>query len=130
MTENNLILLAEDDEDDQELIKIAFEKVASHHILKIVQNGQEVLNALAQQSQLPCLILLDLNMPLMNGIQTLQALSRESRYLSIPKIILTTSGTAENKEVSISNGAADYFVKPPTMREFVITAQKILTYCQ
>ena len=130
MSNNNFILLAEDDEDDQELIRMAFRKVTARHIFKIVSNGKEALETLSEQANLPCLIVLDLNMPLMNGIQTLKALKDDPKFEKIPKVILTTSDNEENRKVSYFNGAVDYFVKPDTLPELVSTAQKILTYCR
>jgi CheY-like chemotaxis protein len=130
MAQRNFILLAEDDEDDQELIRLAFSKVTDRHTFEIVNNGQEVLDALALESNLPCLIILDLNMPVLNGMQTLAALESESRFAKIPKVILTTSENEDNKKRSYSLGAIDYFVKPSTVTEFIKTANKILSYCQ
>ncbi len=129
MEERNFILLAEDDEDDQELIKMAFTRAASDREIKIVNNGHEALQTLAHLQALPCVIVLDLNMPLLNGIQTLQALNEEGRFKKIPKVILTTTDEESNKTTSYQYGAVDYFVKPHTMKEFVATVQKILSYC-
>jgi CheY-like chemotaxis protein len=127
---NNFILLAEDDEDDQELIAIAFSKVTSEHVFEIASNGQELLERLQKHSNLPCLIILDLNMPVLNGIQTLMALNTIPKFKNVPKVILTTSDNNENKMKSFSNGAVDYFVKPARMTDFISTAQKMLTYCE
>ena len=129
MGKNNFILLAEDDEDDQELIALAFSKITSDHKFEIANNGQELLERLQAHSNLPCLIILDLNMPVLNGIQTLAALNTDPRLHKVPKIILTTSDNDDNKKKSFSNGAVDYFVKPSTMNDFISTAQKMLTYC-
>lgn len=125
----NFILLAEDDEDDQELIRMAFRRITSNHDIKIVNNGQELVEALLKQHNLPCLIVLDLNMPLLNGIQTLQALTVDPRFARIPKVMLTTSDDEDNKKNSYSNGAVDYFIKPNTIKEFVLAAEKMLAYC-
>ena len=129
MHTENFILLAEDDEDDQELIQIALKRVASDHVVRIVSNGQELLNVLAGEKHLPCLIILDLNMPLVDGIQTLRVLGHDPKYAHIPKVILTTSDSENNKNISYFYGALDYFVKPSSMKELVTTAEKILTYC-
>lgn len=129
MVMKNFILLAEDDEDDQELIRMAFRKITSNHDIKIVNNGQEAVEALLQHHNLPCLIILDLNMPLLNGIQTLQALTLDPRFAHIPKVMLTTSDDEDNKKNSYSNGAVDYFIKPNTMKEFVLAAERMLAYC-
>lgn len=129
MPSNNFILLAEDDEDDQELIKIAFSKVTEQHQFKIVSNGQELLTSLSEQDNLPCLIILDLNMPILNGIQTLMALKKEPKFEKVPIVVLTTSDHEDSKRRSISNGAIDYFVKPSNMKDLIATAQRMLTYC-
>lgn len=129
MAQKHFILLAEDDEDDQELIQLAFSKVTKEHEFKIVSNGQEVLDVLSRQSDAPCMIILDLNMPVLNGIQTLKELQKEPRYKKIPIVILTTSDNDENKKSSYSSGAADYFVKPSSMKDLVVAAKKMLTYC-
>ncbi|HEU5145383.1 MAG TPA: response regulator [Chryseosolibacter sp.] len=129
MAQKNLILLAEDDEDDQELIRLAFSKVTQEHDFKIVNNGQELLDALSRQGDMPCMIILDLNMPLLDGLQTLNEIKKEPKYTKIPIVIFTTSDSDDNKRNSYSSGAADYVIKPSTMKEFVSAAQKILTYC-
>lgn len=123
------IFLAEDDEDDQELIRLAFTKLRSKHQLEIVNNGQEMLDALEGQSTFPCLIILDLNMPILNGIQTLKELKENPRFSKIPKVILTTSDSEENKSKCYSYGATDYFIKPSRVTEIVTTIEKIVSYC-
>ena len=130
MMSRNFILLAEDDEDDQELIQMAFSKITSDHDFKIVNNGQEALDVLLRHENLPCLIILDLNMPVLNGLQTLKALRHEDKYRKIPIVILTTSDSDDVKQTSWSNGASDFFVKPASLKELVLTAEKILTYCR
>jgi CheY-like chemotaxis protein len=127
---HTFILLAEDDEDDQELIRLAFKRANPGHNLKVVANGREVLDTLVLQSSLPCVIILDLNMPVLNGIQTLAALQEEPRFRKIPKVMLTTSDSEDSRQMSYLNGAIEYFVKPANMSEFVRTAEKILSYCQ
>lgn len=130
MASSNFILLAEDDEDDQELIRMAFSKVTADHHFKIVSNGQELLSELSQQNKLPCLIIIDLNMPVLNGFQTLMALNKEPKFEKVPKVVLTTSDHDDSKRRSFSHGAVDYFVKPSNMQDLITTAERILTYCQ
>jgi CheY-like chemotaxis protein len=69
-------------------------------------------------------------MPVLNGMQTLKQLQKEPRFKKIPTVIFTTSDNAETKKTSHLSGAADYFVKPSSMKDFVSTAQKMLTYCR
>lgn len=130
MSKNNFILLAEDDEDDQDLIRMAFSRVDGNYDFEIVNNGQAVLDALTSSEKMPCLIILDLNMPKLNGLQTLIALTNDPKFQNVPKVILTTSDNDDNKRKSLSHGAADYFVKPASMKDLVATAQRMLTYCK
>lgn len=130
MVPKHFILLAEDDEDDQELIHMAFNKVTSEHDIKFANNGQEALDILQRHSVLPCLIILDMNMPMMNGLQTLKALRSEPKFAKVPIVILTTSDREDIRKKSYTDGAADYFIKPVSFKDFVITAQKMLTYCR
>lgn len=126
-----MILLAEDDEDDKELIKLAFEEVSAGQSLYFASNGQEALDYLIrlQEKDLPCLIVLDLNMPVLNGIQTLEALNKMPKFKNIPKIVFTTSDSDEDKIRCLSKGASDYVVKPSNLREIMKTVENMLRYC-
>ncbi len=126
-----MILLAEDDEDDQELIAIAFDKVVPKHRFHITNNGQEALEYLSAlpEKSLPCLIMLDLNMPILNGFQTLDALKQDTRYQHIPKVVFTTSDSEEDKAACLARGAKDYVVKPHSMKGIVKTIESLLNYC-
>jgi CheY-like chemotaxis protein len=127
-----MVLLAEDDEDDQELITLAFNKATSKHRLHIANNGQEALEYLSNLSaqHLPCLIVLDLNMPVLNGVQTLEALTKNDRYQDIPKVIFTTSDSSDDRAKCLAIGANDYVVKPHNMKEIVNTIANLLQYCR
>src|SRR5687768_3493080 len=116
MVPKHFILLAEDDEDDQELIHMAFNKVTSEHDIKFANNGQEALDILQRHSVLPCLIILDMNMPMMNGLQTLKALRSEPKFAKVPIVILTTSDREDIRKKSYTDGAADYFIKPVSFK--------------
>lgn len=126
-----MILLAEDDEDDREFIKIAFKKASSKHTIHIADNGQEALDYLFHlpEEDFPCLIVLDLNMPILNGLQTLEVLNSRPKFKGIPKVIFTTSDSDEDKLRCLSRGASDYVVKPYNMTEIVKTVEKMLSYC-
>jgi CheY-like chemotaxis protein len=123
------ILLAEDDEDDQEFIKVAFQKASLNYHLDIAENGQQVLEYLVSQQHLPCLIILDLNMPVMDGFETLEALNQKSEFKEIPIVILTTSNSESDKKRCFSKGATDYLVKPNNMTEIVKTVESIVRHC-
>ena len=126
------VLLAEDDEDDKEFISLAFSRVSSNHLLYIANNGKEVLDYLSgvSDSGYPCLIVLDLNMPILNGLQTLEALKDREELKGIPKVIFTTSESEEDKKRCLLKGATDYLVKPSNMQEIEKTVEKMLHYCE
>ncbi|MGZ5248126.1 MAG: response regulator [Flavitalea sp.] len=126
-----MVLLAEDDEDDKEFIRLAFEKVAAKQRLHIADNGQEALNFLIplKENDLPCLIVLDLNMPVLNGLQTLEALKKIPKFQKIPIVIFSTSDNTEDKSRCLSQGAVEYLVKPSSLTDIVKTVGGMLQYC-
>jgi CheY-like chemotaxis protein len=133
MNENLLIiLLADDDEEDLELIEdaiLAWEPSASLHKHT---NGKDVIEFLhgSEDHDLPCLIILDYNMPELNGSQVLQLMSKHNRYEHIPKVVLSTSAAPMHIHECITNGAAEYFVKPDSMDALKNVARKMLDYCR
>lgn len=126
------ILMADDDFEDLELIEDAITKLEPDADLYKVMNGQAVIDFLANQSdtKLPCLIILDYNMPELNGSEVLAAIRKEKRYELIPKVILSTSNTPAYIHECLKNGAAEYFVKPDNVRDLANVAKKMLTYCK
>ena len=131
MRESYTILLADDDPDDQELILHAFAEVSTSFNLHIVHDGKEVIDFLASTSdnKLPCLIVLDYNMPELNGAQVLQKLTDNKRYEKIPKIILSTSGNPKYIQDCLRKGANAYRVKPDSFVQLIGLAKEMLDMC-
>jgi len=127
-----VIVLAEDDEDDQLFIELAFKKVNPEQPFYIASNGRDVVNYLTslKNDELPCLIILDLNMPVLDGWETLEEINRHKRFDKIPKVIFTTSDIPEHKEKSLRNGAVDYMVKPSNMTDIFKSIDKMIGYCR
>ena len=125
------ILLADDDPDDQELIINAFSKVSKEHDLHIVNDGKEAIDFLSSSADtmLPCLIVLDYNMPQMNGSEVLQKLKNDSRYKNIPKVILSTSNNPKYIEDCLVKGANAYRVKPDSFNQLVSIAKEMMMLC-
>ena len=95
------ILLADDDPDDRSIIMDAMEVMNAGGWMKFAENGQKVLDILEEEfgaDNTPQLIVLDLNMPKMNGTQTLGHLKRDDRFKNIPVIIYSTSINPLEKE--------------------------------
>ncbi|MBF7073421.1 response regulator [Glaciecola sp. MH2013] len=118
--EPNLILMADDDEDDRMLAKDAMEAAGASYSCHTVADGQELLDYLRCEGQyrdkaptdLPSVILLDLNMPILDGRQTLKQLKADTRLSSIPVVILSTSAESDDINEGYCLGASSYMVKP------------------
>lgn len=126
------ILAADDDLEDLELIEDAFASLEPDISLHKVTNGRAVIDYLNNRSDqdLPCLIILDYNMPELNGSQVLAKISKEKRYDNIPKLVLSTSSAPIHIHECMVNGAADYYVKPNSLRELETLAKKMLSFCK
>jgi CheY-like chemotaxis protein len=125
------ILLGEDDADDEELLKELFASVDGAFSLVFVNNGRKLVEYLykAPDDALPCLIVLDYNMPELNGEEILKELKRNARFAHIPKIIWTTSRSDSYKRRCLDAGADDYIVKPASVNELVETIRYMMSFC-
>lgn len=120
------VLLLEDDTVDAMTVKEAAKELNVANPLVNFVNGEEALEYLQKQANpKPCVILLDLNMPRMNGIEFLKIIKADSELQCIPVIALTTSKSDSDKRQCFDNGIAGYIVKPAHYDEFV-KAFKIL----
>jgi len=107
------VLLIEDDEDDQLFFREAIDELHIHIKLSTAANGQEAIMLLTHATQLPDLIIMDINMPCMNGMDCLQMLKTHARFQSVPVVIFTTSQNPSDKQKALALGAAHFCVKPP-----------------
>lgn len=132
MEQHLSILIADDDLEDLELIEDAIMRHNPSTILHKLNNGKSVIDFLMNRpdNELPCLIMLDYNMPELTGLQVLSTLKDNERYLHIPKIILSTSSTPIHIHECITNGASEYFVKPNNLKELDALMLKVLGYCK
>ncbi len=128
---SKLILIGEDDIDDQEFLKEIFASIDQSFSIIFRFNGNELLAYLdsCDDEHLPCLILLDYNMPGLNGVEILTELKNRERYHSIPKIIWSTSKSATYKNLCLEMGAQDYLVKPSNVNELVEVCRYMLSSC-
>lgn len=125
-----LILLADDNPDDQSFIRDAFAYVNANVRLDIVDNGYDLLQHLktTPEKELPSLVVLDYNMPKMNGAEVLQALLKEPRYQHIPKLMLSTSFYQAHVDNCINIGADGYLIKPDNLFSWKKIALNMLAY--
>jgi CheY-like chemotaxis protein len=126
------ILLADDDLDDQELLEEAFLQIDPSAQIHTVSSGTEVFDYLknCNDTDLPCLIVLDYNMPFLTGPQILEAINQQTRYQHIPKLIWSTSDGLHYRQLSKEKGAIEYFHKPLNYEGMKILASKMLRFCQ
>jgi CheY-like chemotaxis protein len=123
------ILLVEDDQVDVMTVLRALKEIKVANPVVNVENGEEALRYLRDpERDKPCIILLDLNMPIMNGIEFLEVMKHEPLLRRIPVVVLTTSEEQQDKIHSFDLGVAGYIAKPVDYRQFVEVMRTIDAY--
>ena len=123
------ILLVEDDRVDAMTVKRSLREINVTNRLEIVGNGEEALEYLQDNNnERPCIILLDLNMPKMNGIEFLKVVKEDDRLRMIPVVVLTTSKNDQDRVESFKMCVAGYMIKPVNYVQFVETMKMIDLY--
>lgn len=124
------ILLVEDNEGDILLTLEAFEESKFHTQVSVARNGQEALDFLNKTGefsdvQRPDLILLDINIPIFNGLEVLEEIKQDESLKKIPVIMLTTSSNQKDIERAYKNYCNSYVKKPLEMEDFMEAVLKI-----
>ena len=122
------ILLIEDDTIEVMKFKRTLNTLQLDHSLTIADNGESAMDILLTGDLLPELIILDLNMPKMNGIEFLQALKGNNKLYHIPAVILTTSTNQNDIIACYRAGIAGYMIKPLKYEDYVANIEKLLAY--
>ena len=130
------ILMADDDPDDRQLTKEAFEESHLANDLRFVEDGEELLDYLNHRGKYaapgaapwPGLILLDLNMPRKDGREALQEIKADPRFRGIRVVIMTTSKAEEDVVRSYDLSAASYITKPVTFERLVEVVKTLGKY--
>jgi CheY-like chemotaxis protein len=137
MTKNTVtILLAEDDYDDRYLISEALDESGVETQLLIVENGEDLLDYLKGRGNysnrdkypMPTLILLDLNMPLMDGREALAEIKKDRDLRRIPIVVLTTSQAEEDVQATYDLGITGFITKPMTFSGLVDVMKSVGNY--
>ena len=128
MSENLLFMLIDDDEDDQEFFTLALEESSPDISCVVAGNGIEGLHMLHSGMQLPDIIFLDLNMPMMGGKECLIELKRSELLKHIPVVIYST--TSDSFEIGdlLNLGAEECVSKPAKLSEVSAIQQKFATF--
>ncbi|MBL0744278.1 response regulator [Chryseolinea lacunae] len=120
------IYLADDDADDRMLFEEALREVSARARLTLAHDGQELLAMLGEETRVPDVIFLDLNMPRKNGIECLQELKQSPKLKHIPIVIFSTSSQPETVDKVYAGGAHFYVPKPRTYGVLKNVIHKIL----
>jgi len=125
----------EDNEDDVLIAQRAFREFKVINEVQVARDGQEALDMLAGAGRhsgkkpfRPALILLDITLPLMDGMTVLKRLKADTALRGIPVVMLTTSSRHEDIVRSYENGAASYITKPAALEEFLELARRFEMY--
>lgn len=131
--ENKIILYVDDDEDDRELLKEAIESANPGVEVALAHNGLEALAYLSARNesdlQLPCLIVLDINMPFLDGRETFERIKKEQRLQQVPIIVFSSSEKPADKQLFNSFGI-DYFTKPTSLSYMNQIVNHMINVCR
>lgn len=124
------ILYVDDDIDDLFLISEAFEKYTNHLTVVHADNGAEGLKTLEKlQENLPCLLIIDINMPVMDGKEMLVKLREDSKFKDLPVIMFSTSGSQKDKQFA-EDYEAEFISKPASYSELRSLVEQFVSKCR
>jgi two-component system response regulator len=130
------VLLVEDNPDDLELAQLAFQRGRFANTVDVARDGAEALEHLfcegryadRDSAELPRLVLLDIKLPFVDGIDVLRSIKSDPRTKHIPVVMLTSSGQDRDLHACYALGANSYIVKPVDMEQFLNAVQNIGLY--
>jgi two-component system response regulator len=126
------ILLVDDNIDDIDLTILALKKNNIMNVVEVAKNGEEAIELLhAEENQLkplPSIVLMDINMPKMNGLEALKRIRSHPRTSALPVVILTSSKEEQDIIDGYGNGANSYIRKPVDFLKFVDAVKQLGVY--
>jgi CheY-like chemotaxis protein len=126
MHTHNRILLVDDDPDDLEIFISAFKEIQPAIICLTANNGVEALDYLIQSAPPPSLVLMDVNMPVMNGLECLAEIKKINEFKSIPVVMLTTSNDPPSRKQSLKLGAKLFLTKAAALNDIKSQLRMVL----
>ena len=132
MSKKYTILYCEDDDDDLLIISDAFEKYTEDLRIHHARNGHEgleILKSMSEEQKLPCMIILDINMPLMDGKQALREIRKVKDYSNIPIVVFSTSQSEKERRFVESLGA-EFIAKPETYINLEAVVKAFVDKCK
>ena len=126
------ILCVDDDSDDLQLLHETLKDTREDFEVIEAHNGKQaidMLHRLRNDGTQPCLIILDINMPVLNGKETLSLIKKDEGLKNIPVVVFTTSGSDSDKNFCGVHGV-EMVTKPPNFQNFKNVVQKLLRFCE
>jgi len=123
-----VILLVEDNADDEELTRRAFKKNNLRNELVVARDGQEALDYLFTNNRRPHVVLLDLKLPKVDGLEVLRRMRADERTRWVPVVVLTSSNEERDLVASYELGVNSYVRKPVDFTEFLEAARQLGMY--
>ena len=128
MTSSRSILLVEDNPDDEHLTIRALRRGAISNEILVARDGEEALNLVFSLNPLPCVVLLDLKLPKVDGLEVLRQIRAHERVCVLPVVILTSSSEDRDIVESYSLGANSYVRKPVEIDPFTEAVRQLGLY--
>ena len=127
----NLVVYADDDKDDLELVQDSFAQYSNNVEVVTFLNGSQTLSflfGLQKTEPTPCLIILDINMPILNGKEVLVKLRQTERYANVPVVLFTTSSQPIDKSFAKQYNAG-FITKPLGIKQMEIITDQFIDHC-
>ena len=131
-TSSRTILCVDDDSDDRDLVCTVIQKLDPNIVFMHAENGlvaHKILSQAKLKNEFPCLIILDINMPLMDGKQTLVRIKKDPSLNEIPVVMFSTSSSALDKAFCSQYGV-ELITKPAKLATVVSEVERLLNYCR
>ena len=126
------VLWADDDADDLFIVREVMGNLQDKHLMVEVNNGRQVidyLNAIQCPTNFPCVVILDINMPILNGKEALAIIKSEERFSAITVAVFTTSNSEKDRQFCERFGAR-MFTKPYSFKGFQTLVAELLSLCK
>lgn len=130
-TPNNIVIYADDDPDDIELVEDAFKQFANNVEVITFRDGSQALSYLrnlTEEEPAPCLVILDINMPVLNGKETLVRLRQVEKFKDVPVVLFTTSSMPADKTFARQYGAG-FVTKPLGYEQMEMITKEFINNC-
>ena len=133
-TKGGTILYVEDNEDDVFFVRMSFTKLGLGHLFHSLGNGREVIDYLTGSGNgagaglhpLPAVLMLDLHLPLVSGMEVLDWVRHQRRFASMPVVIFSASSNPEERRKALALGASEFIGKPNSSLKFIHLAQQLV----